>query len=217
MRGRPRVTCSSRCRQVRYRRALLRNSTADGALRANGFDGERLLALAHKVAQDELRRRGAFPGGRYEDLVGYLCACGCAAAAGYDARRSSDGYSFASFLYDVLKQRVVDYYRRKSEGFADTRYRANRVDVVFLGDGADVLAAAHGGDGVCDPDDDMDAAVDALASRLSPGADWTLQHVVTALADGARIGEAAAGAGISIPRAKQQLAELREELAAVRN
>ena len=96
-RGRPRLTCSNRCRQARKR--LTQNSTADRALRRHGFDGERLLQLSRRVAADELHRRGAYlPGPRLDDLTGHLVVVGLRSALSYDANRSGANCSFASFF-----------------------------------------------------------------------------------------------------------------------
>jgi hypothetical protein len=47
--------------------------TAADVLESHGFGGERLLKLSRKIANDEIRRRGAFlDNERLEDLVGYL-------------------------------------------------------------------------------------------------------------------------------------------------
>jgi hypothetical protein len=40
----------------------------------------------------------------------------------YDPARSGNGYKPESYLWDVLAQRLPDFYRRKSEGFGDRRY-----------------------------------------------------------------------------------------------
>lgn len=95
--------------------------TAEQALQANGLDGRRLLKLAHRITQDAQRRAPAGLGGKYEDLHSFLVEQALRAAVRYDPRISNGGYSFESYLCDVMEQRVTDYYRRKSEGFGDRR------------------------------------------------------------------------------------------------
>jgi hypothetical protein len=92
------------------------------ALGRIGFDGERLLSLARKVANEELRRKASTLGNRYEDFVSFLVEVGLRAAIGYDAGRSGNGYSPSSYLWDVMERRTPDFYRRQSEGFGDRRY-----------------------------------------------------------------------------------------------
>jgi hypothetical protein len=104
---------------------------ADAALRRIGFDGERLLRLAHQVANDELRRKGSYLGDRYEDLVGWLVVVGCRAAIAYNPARANGNYQASTYLYDVMEKRIPDFYRRKGEGFGDTRKKYTaQVDLV---------------------------------------------------------------------------------------
>lgn len=101
---------------------------AELALRAHGFDGERLMKLARKVASDTLRARGAVLGDRFEDLVSRLQLVGLKAALDFDATRSHVHYGtrggdpFVSYVSDVMERRVTDFFRSKSEGFGDRRY-----------------------------------------------------------------------------------------------
>jgi hypothetical protein len=95
--------------------------TADEALREQGLDGRRLLKLAHRITQDAQRRAPAGLGGKYEDLHSFLVEQALRAALSYDPAISNGGYSFESYLCDVMEQRVPDFYRRKSEGFGDRR------------------------------------------------------------------------------------------------
>jgi len=95
--------------------------TAEEALRDNGLDGLRLIKLAHRITQDAQRRAPAGLGGKYEDLHSFLVEQALRAALGYDPATSNAGYSFESYLCDVMEQRVPDWYRRKSEGFGDRR------------------------------------------------------------------------------------------------
>jgi hypothetical protein len=151
---------------------VLRTSdTAEAALRAQGVTGDHLVSLAHKVATDELRRRGAYLGDRYPDLVSHLLVTGCRAAITYDPTRSGEGYSFMSFLYDILKLRVSDFFRSKGEGFTDRRYAGADTSIVPVGDRIDALAAAGGlVTASLDPDDaDLGSAAACVGSRRKRG------------------------------------------------
>jgi hypothetical protein len=115
---------------------------ADAALREHGLDGERLLKIAHAVAQHELRTRTHHIGDRYDDLVSFLTEQGLNAAITYNPALSGHGYTFASYIFDVMARRVPDFFRRKSEGYGDRRYgNDNRVALT---------------DTVDDPDPDAD-------------------------------------------------------------
>jgi hypothetical protein len=105
----------------------IREGAAELALRRHGFTGERLQKLARKVANDSLRGRGATLGDRFDDLVSSLCIVGMQAAHRYDPDMvqtkygQNGGEPFASYVADVMEHRIVDFYRKKSEGFADRR------------------------------------------------------------------------------------------------
>jgi len=103
-------------------------SAAD-VLESHGFGGDRLLKLSRKIANDELRRRGAFlDHERMEDLVGFLALHGVRASLRYDDDRQHTSYGrdggdpFASYIADVMCHRVTDWYRSKAEGHGDRRY-----------------------------------------------------------------------------------------------
>jgi hypothetical protein len=111
--------------------------TADDVLTEHGFSGERLLKLSRRIANDELRRRGAFlDRERLEDLVGFLALQGVRAAVRYDPERPQASYGrdggdpFASWLADILAHRVTDWYRSKAEGHADRRYNLDGMVVL---------------------------------------------------------------------------------------
>ena len=197
---------------------MLRTSdTAEAALRAKGVSGDHLVSLAHKVATDELRRRGAYLGDRYPDLVSHLLVAGCRAAVSYDPARSGEGYSFMSFLYDILKLRVSDFYRSKAEGFADRRYAGAETSIVPVGDRVDALAAA-GDDpnGSLDAEDaDLGVAAAALGEGLSDEARMTLDLIVVPSASGAGMREVQDTTGISPTRQRQRLDALRQEMEAL--
>jgi len=104
--------------------------TATDALTANGLNGERLLKLARRIANDAQRQAPAGLAGKYEDLVSFLYTQACEAAVKYDHAISGNGYSFSSYLCDIMERRVPDFYRRKSEGFGDRRSgNDNRIDL----------------------------------------------------------------------------------------
>jgi DNA-directed RNA polymerase specialized sigma subunit len=93
---------------------------ADQALQAQNFPPEKLLAYAGHIA-----RRRAHNTSHHEDLTSYLVEIGLTHAIRYDPDRTSStgSYTFSSYLYDVMEARVPDFYRRQSEGHADTRPR----------------------------------------------------------------------------------------------
>lgn len=95
--------------------------TAEQALKAHGFDGDKLIAYARTIARRELQRKGSTLGDRHEDLVMYLVELGCRKAVTYNPAKSSPSYTFSSYLYDIMARRVPDFYRSKSEGFGDKR------------------------------------------------------------------------------------------------
>jgi hypothetical protein len=191
-------------------------ASAEAALRAQGVTGDHLVSLAHKVATDELRRRGAYLGDRYQDLVAHLLVTGCRAAITYDPSRSGDGYSFMSFLYDILKLRVSDFFRSKGEGFTDRRYAGADLSIVPVGDRVDALAAAGDqANGSLDPEDaDLVSAAAALGEGLSDEARMTLELIVVAHASGVGMRDVQRATGISPTRQRRRLDALREEMEA---
>jgi hypothetical protein len=95
--------------------------TAAQALEQHGLDGRRLLGIARDVSN---RRCAASPFASpqlRDDLASFLVEQGLAAALTYDPARSKPGYSFASYLWDIMALRTADFFRRKSEGFGDRR------------------------------------------------------------------------------------------------
>ena len=99
------------------------------ALRRHGFTSERLMGLASTVAASGLRRRGATLGDRFEDLVSRLVKVGLEATLRYDpelqhmAYGRNGGDPFRGYLSDVMDRRIDDYFRSRSEGFSDRRYK----------------------------------------------------------------------------------------------
>jgi hypothetical protein len=222
--GRPPRYCSNRCRQAGFRRVTkLQGSTAERVLRRHGFSGERLRLLAHRVAQDELRRRGAYLGDRYQDLVAYLCEQGCKTASRYDEARpqatygSNGGDPFESYLSDILARRVVDFWRSKSQGYVDQRYyREHGQPIALMGDEIDTLRAVHGDAGaelVEAEEQDLELAAEGLAGRLSEKARETLELVALPVARGYGTMEIMRATGFGPKTQRVRLEALREELA----
>ena len=52
----------------------------------------------------------------------YLLEVAITTAARYDTAKSGNGYSFPSFVTDIMNHRVVDFFRSRQEGFRDGRY-----------------------------------------------------------------------------------------------
>lgn len=108
--------------------------TAEQALGSIGFDGERLLKLAQRVASDVIAGRvkgiSAIPhiGDKREDLVSAMVERSCRAAIAYDPTIPKSGYGrnggdpVQSYLSDIMENAARDYFRKKSEGFGDKRY-----------------------------------------------------------------------------------------------
>jgi DNA-directed RNA polymerase specialized sigma24 family protein len=111
-------------------------ATADQILRQHGLNGDRLLKLARRIANDAQRKAPAGLGGKYEDLVSFLTLQALEAVIRYDPAKVRPGYTFSSYLCDIMEQRVHDFYRRKSEGFGDRRY-GNDARVILAGDTMD--------------------------------------------------------------------------------
>ena len=184
--------------------------TAEQALVDNGLDGKRLLALSHHCATTVLRRSPYVAPGLEDQLASFLCEQALMAALRYDPARSGNGYSFPSFLWDVMHARVVDYWRRKAEGHGDRRYGFdNRIQLAD--DPLEEFAHIAVVDDL-EPDGRQAAEEFAAEVGLSPEGTWTLVEVVTRLSEGAGVTVAAEEAGISTFRAKRQLADLRDEL-----
>lgn len=114
----------------------LQPRTAEQALRAHGLNGDRLLKLARRIANDAQRAAPAGLGGKYEDLVSFITLQALEAAVRYNPERARPGYTFTSYLCDIMERRVTDWYRRKSEGFGDSRSGSNG-RIVLTGDQLD--------------------------------------------------------------------------------
>ena len=105
--------------------------TADEALHAHGLGGRQRLGIARDVANHAAGRFPYCSETTRENLASYLTEVGVRQALAYHPARSGDGYSFASFLWDVLNRRVTDYFRKKAEGHGDRRHgNDRRVDLV---------------------------------------------------------------------------------------
>ena len=125
-------------------RAYQRCEWYELALMRHGFTIERLMRLARKVANDELRLRGAVLGDRFDDLVSELQRAGLHCALNYDPERRHASYGknggepFASYVADIMALRSVDWFRKKAEGFGDRRKgHDNMIDLTDDPDPAD--------------------------------------------------------------------------------
>ena len=108
---------------------------AEDVLTAHGFDGDKLLAYAQTIARHHVNRTASTLGDRHEDLVMHLVEVGLRTAVKYNPERSSSTgrYTFGSYIYDVMKRRVPDFYRKKAEGFGDKR-KGHNDRIVLSGD-----------------------------------------------------------------------------------
>lgn len=159
----------------------------DLALMRHGFTVERLMKLSRRVANDELRLRGATLGDRFEDLVSRLQMVGLQAALRYNPQHQQSRYGmnggepFASYVADVMGKRVDDYFRSKAEGFGDRRY-GNDNRIVLTGDDPDPA----------DHDTDFEMLVDdRRRSKWQEAADatgWPLSEWVAISLDRAAAG-----------------------------
>ena len=107
--------------------------TAEQALAENNFDGTRLLGLARSCANAACRRLPYAPPGLADELASFLTEQALVATLNYDAARSGEDYTYASYAYDVMALRVADFFRRKSEGFGDRRH-GNHDRIVLVAD-----------------------------------------------------------------------------------
>lgn len=98
-------------------------------LRRHGFTTEKLMRMAESIAVVGLKRRGAALGDRFDDLVSRLTMVGLQAALRYDPQREHLAYGrnggdpFRGYLADIMDKRIDDYFRSRSEGFSDRRYK----------------------------------------------------------------------------------------------
>jgi len=217
--GRPARYCSNACRQAGFRRVTkLRAPTAERVLLDHGLDADRLRALVYRCLQSNLNRRGAYLAeDRFEECSDYLILCAVATAAKYDPSRSRPGtYKFESYLWDILKNRIIDWWRTN---IGDARFPELLEQKTALRSAIPLDPMdedAHGGNRALSAEDEYDlsmsGAVAELGASLSEQGRWTLENVARPLADGGRIGEVAREAGISTPAAARLLTEVREEL-----
>lgn len=149
---------------------------ADARLRELGFDGTRLLGLARDCANHHCNRIPYAPPGLADELASFLLEQALRATLRYDPGRSggSGSYTFPSYLWDVMNMRVADFYRRKSEGFGDSRSGSND-RLVLKGEPLDEL------DGVVEDDDPFEPDIPralrtngpAPLARPGPGTEGT--------------------------------------------
>lgn len=95
--------------------------SAELALRANGVNGDQLQRMAYAVAHGYCRRTGTGLDTRIDDLAQWLALTASRKALGYKPP-AEPGYSFVSYLFDIMEQRCPDFFRQKGEGFGDRRY-----------------------------------------------------------------------------------------------
>jgi DNA-directed RNA polymerase specialized sigma24 family protein len=123
------------------------------ALRKHGLHGDRLLNMAYAIANGYCRKTGAGLDTRIDDLAQYLALTATRQALMYDPARNPNS-TFTSYLWDIMEQRCVDWYRRKGEGFADRRYYPTN-PVSLVGDEVDLGYTTDGPDQAV-PDDDTE-------------------------------------------------------------
>jgi hypothetical protein len=63
--------------------------------------------------------------------VGSACRRYASTTSCYDPSLSGDGYTFPSYLFDVMALRVPDFFRSRAEGFGDKRKGLNDRVVPF--------------------------------------------------------------------------------------
>ena len=194
--------------------ATAASSSADEVLREHGFDGDRLARLCESVLIEGLRRRGSvlWPD-RREDLHSYLCLTACHIATNYDPSRSRPGYSFASYLWDVLDRRITDWFRQT---FGDSRYadgpNKRRIPLTSLLSLDAKLDEDPVAEDVTLIDASLDLAVEAVGERCSRAARETLATIARPLAEGYRPLEVSRKLGISTSELNERLRQLRDEL-----
>lgn len=145
--------------------------------------------------------------------MSFLVEVGVREALRYDPARSGNDYSFASYLWDVMNRRTVDFYRRRSEGFGDRRH-GNDQRLTLAG--LDVVNEEIEGPADDDPfEPTVSEAAVALAEeyRLGPASRRALLLLVAPVATGGTVKTAAVEAGIHPGQAQRLVAGLREELA----
>lgn len=179
------------------------------------MDGESLCGLVASCLRSELARHGAtLPPERFDDTLEHLIVVALTIAEKYDPARSGPGYTFSSYLWDMLKVRLIDYWRRE---IGDTRRRPDLAEMFAqftrpLSWEALTRDADVGPPAADELDDDMHEAVEALAGGLSDEARETLATIVRPLAEGWRIKELASELGTSSVVVNARLRRMREEL-----
>ncbi len=120
------------------------------ALERIGLTPQALVKIARTVANDYKRLKGAQLGDKDDDFVSYIIVVGLQAALRYDPAKA-DGDQGVSFIWKIMQQRCDDFFRRKSEGFGDSRHGNN---------GRLVLKGNLDLDELLKDDDDVDIAFD---------------------------------------------------------
>lgn len=120
------------------------------ALRRHGLHGEKLLNMAYAIANGYCRKTGAGLDSRIDDLAQYLALAATRQSLLYDPAKNPNS-TFTSYLWDIMEQRCVDFFRSKGNGFGDRRY-GNDNRVTLVGDEQDL---GHTTD-IGIPDDDTE-------------------------------------------------------------
>lgn len=191
--------------------------TAAERLEELGLDGQQVLGICFHVAHHYCRRTGSGLDARIEDLVQHLALNSARIALTYESARSGEGYTFASYLHDVLQRRCVDWHRSKAAGFGDRRYGHDK-RIELAGDTISDLVKYSAPEPFADADL-HEAAADMWHDRgLSDAAGWALVNVAPLIVEGASeyhaIRVAARQAGIRMAEARRRLEQLRGELKA---
>lgn len=99
------------------------------ALLRQGFTGERLLRLSHKVTNDYLAANVPYiTRERREDLADFLVEKALQATLRFRPTHPTESYAtnggahYDSWIADIMTNRCIDWFRAKSEGNGDRRY-----------------------------------------------------------------------------------------------
>lgn len=190
----------------------------DEVLASHNRDGRWLLKTAYAVSNVYCRKTGTALDSRVDDLTQHLVLIGCLYALKYDPQKVKPGYSFESFLWDIMERRCADFFRMKREGFQDRRLFGRAAMVDLHSD----ITELNPADGYLQLEQTFGEGVVELVEEhgLSDGAVWALREVGGRIALGYQeslaLRHAAAAAGIRVAEARARLERLREELAEVR-
>jgi len=177
--------------------------TATEALEAHGFSWEQLEKLARKALADAMKRtRIRLDEDRLHEAHDYLVEKGALLALRYDPAKSN-GLSFVTYAYRIMRLRFIDYLRLRHGD-------ARRVTPVF-----EVTVAEMPAQYTVD-EAEFDWAVESLAGGLGPRARWAFDHLARPSAGGQfEVDQAAKAASLEAGEAETMLAELGRELVGV--